>query len=72
MLFIERGVDEAILIGDTIVRILEVSGGQVRVGIRSPSSPYREAVLRCSDSDDGEYGLFNGTEFENEPVAYFA
>jgi hypothetical protein len=72
MLFIERGVDEAILIGDTTVRILEVSGGQVRVGISSPSSPYREAVLECSDSDDGGYGLFHGTEYESESVAFFA
>jgi hypothetical protein len=72
MLFIERGVDEAIVIGDTTVRILEVSGGQVRVGISSPQSPYREAVLECSDSDDGGYDSFRGLQFESESLAFFA
>ncbi len=74
MQFIERGVDEAILVGDTTVRILEVMGGQVKVGISSPDTPYREVVLVCQDSDDDGDAMNYDLElnFESESLAYFA
>lgn len=72
MLFIERGVDEAIVIGDTTVRILDVSAGQVRVGISSPDSTYREVTLACSDSDDGGQDMLHPAEYEAESLAFFA
>jgi len=39
MLVLSRKTDEALLIGDDIkVTILEIRGGQVRIGISAPSS----------------------------------
>ena len=48
MFVIERGVDEAVVVGDTVIRILEVLSGEVRVAISSADgSRYREVVLLC-------------------------
>lgn len=57
MLEMTRGVDEAIVVGDTIVRVLEIEGGQVRLAIASPGSlpTYREVTLRCDAVDESEY-----------------
>lgn len=59
MLFIERGIEEAVWVGQTLVRILEVQDGEVRLAISSPESPrYQEVVLQCRSQDDEE-GQFN-------------
>ena len=39
MLVLSRKIDEALLIGDDIkVTVLDIRGGQVRIGISAPSS----------------------------------
>ena len=72
MQFIERGVDEAIVVGDTTVRILQVFGGEVKIGISSPEIPYREVVLACHDSDGDGFDGFRSDEYETESLAFFA
>jgi hypothetical protein len=53
---VERGIDEALVVGDVIVRILEISGrdNEVRVAISSPNGGprYQEVVLRVDGSDE--------------------
>ena len=46
---VTRGVDEAVIIGETIVRVVEIKGDQVRLAISSPHGKprYREVTLRC-------------------------
>ena len=53
MLVLSRGVDEAVVIGDTIVRVVDVRDNEVRLGIASPHARprYREVTLR-RDSDE--------------------
>jgi sRNA-binding carbon storage regulator CsrA len=69
MIFIERGVDEAICVGDTIVRVLEVRGGEARLAISSPGNPrYREVVLQCRSSDDD----LTDMEACDESLSFFA
>lgn len=53
-----RGVDEAIVVDGTIVRVLEIHEGQVRLGIATPNStvPYREVTLTCdAEVNDSAY-----------------
>ena len=70
MLYIERGVDEAIWVGGTVVRVLEVQSGEVRLAISSPDSPrYREVVLQCRSAE--EEGL-SGIESCDESLSFFA
>ena len=53
MFVIERGIDEAICVGDTVVRVLEVRSGSVRLAISSPDGPrYREVTLQCHSLED--------------------
>jgi sRNA-binding carbon storage regulator CsrA len=50
---VERGVDEALVIGDVIVRVLEITNsGEVRVAVSSPNggSRYQEFTLRVEGS----------------------
>lgn len=51
MLVLSRRQEEALVIrGDIIVRVLEVKGSTVRLGIDAPSDVHiqrREIVLRC-------------------------
>ena len=55
MFVIERGVDEAIWVGDTVVRVLEVRSGEVRIAISTPDGPrYREVVLQCQSAEVDE------------------
>lgn len=69
MIFIERGVDEAIRVADTIVRVLEVREGAARLAISSPGdSSYREVVLQCRPADDD----FSDTEMHDESLSFFA
>lgn len=54
MLVLTRGVDEAVVIGETIVRVVEVSENEVRLGIASPRARprYREVTLRRDAEDE--------------------
>lgn len=59
MLVLTRKEQEAIMIGDSIiVRVLEVNGDQVRIGIEAPQhiSVHREEVfdLIASERDEAE------------------
>jgi|GEM_PF-3231145 len=70
MLFIERGVDEAIRVGDTVIRVLEVGFGEVRLAISSPGSPrYREVVLQCRSADEECLPLVESCD---ESLSFFA
>ena len=70
MLFIERGVDEAIVVGDTVVRVLDVGPEMVRLAISSPDGyGYREVVLQCPVSEETDL-LFSPSY--DESLAFFA
>ncbi|CAB4661798.1 MAG: carbon storage regulator CsrA [Actinobacteria bacterium] len=60
MLVLTRKEQEAIMIGDTIiVRVLEVNGDQVRIGIEAPHhiAVHREEVFEAIASErDGAEG----------------
>jgi len=52
---VERGIDEAVVVGDVIVRVVEISNDrEVRVAISSPHGPirYQEVILRLDDSEE--------------------
>jgi len=53
---VERGIDEALVVGDVIVRILEISGrdNEVRMAISSPHGGprYQEVILRVDGSEE--------------------
>lgn len=60
MLVMTRGIDEAIVIGDTIIRIVEIQEDAVRLGIASPHARprYREVTLRREAGGDSlEFAL---------------
>ena len=70
MLFIERGIDEAIVVGDTVVRVLEVCSGEVRLAISSPEGlRYREVVLQCQSSEEVDLSFASSYD---EALAFFA
>ena len=70
MLFIERGIDEAVCVGETIVRVLEVLPGEVRLAISSPSKPrYREVVLQCRSADEEQ---LSSVDCCDESLSFFA
>lgn len=72
MIFIERGIDEAIRVEDTIVRVLEVREGAARLAISSPGdNTYREVVLQCRSADDDD-DEFSDTEMYDESLSFFA
>jgi hypothetical protein len=51
----ERGIDESVVVGDVIVRVVEIlSDHEVRVAISSPdgSPRYQEVILRTEGSGD--------------------
>lgn len=54
MLVLTRGVDEAIVLGDVIVRVVEIQEHSVRLGIASPhTNPrYREVTLQRDAASD--------------------
>ncbi len=60
MLVMTRGVDEAIIVGDMIIRVVEVQDDNVRLGIASPYTRprYREVTLRREEGSDSlEFAL---------------
>lgn len=68
MQVIERGVDEAIVIQGTIIRVLEVLDGEVRLAISSPNNPrYQEVTLVCSQEDEQFHDY---DAIENESLAH--
>ena len=70
MFVIERGIDEAIVVGDTVIRILEVRFGEVRLAISSPDGPrYREVVIQCQTEEE-EAPLF--ADSYDESLSFFA
>ncbi len=71
MFIIERGVDEAVWVGDTVVRVLEVRSTEVRLAISSPDSPrYREIVLQCRSAE--EEALFSSADSCDESLSFYA
>lgn len=70
MFVIERGIDEAIVVGDTVIRIMEVGFGEVRLSISSTDGPgYREVVIQCQTEDD-DAPLF--ADSYDESLSFFA
>ncbi len=60
MLILTRKSGEVIRIGDDIVlRVLEVRGGQVRLGVEAPASVriYREEVYRAIQRENAQAAL---------------
>lgn len=44
---VERGIDEALVVGDVVVRVVEIlNDREVRVAISSPMVRYQEVILR--------------------------
>jgi carbon storage regulator CsrA len=54
MLVMTRGVDEAIVVGEMIIRVVDVQDDSVRLGIASPHTRprYREVTLRRDEGSD--------------------
>jgi sRNA-binding carbon storage regulator CsrA len=55
MLIVERGIDEAVIVDEVIVRVVSVAGREVRLAVASPDGAprYREVVLQLpSESCD--------------------
>lgn len=70
MLFIERSVDEAVVVGDTVVRVLEVCCGEVRLAISSPDGyGYREVVLQCQSTEVTDFPFAPAYD---ESLAFYA
>ena len=60
MLVLTRKLGEIIRVGDTVtVRVLEVKGNQVRLGVEAPSDVriYREEVYRAIRKENEEAAL---------------
>lgn len=57
MLVLTRGVDEALVVGDTIVRVVEINDEYVRLAISSPHAAprYREVTLRRGSDAGSEF-----------------
>jgi len=57
MLVLTRGVDEAFVVGEMIVRVVEINDEYVRLGIASPTAvpKYREVTLRRGSDADSEF-----------------
>ena len=65
MLILTRRVGEAVMIGDQImVRVLEVSGSQVRLGIDAPREVmvYREEILERIRDEAGAISESSGAK----------
>ena len=67
MLILTRKLGEVIRVGDTVtVRVLEVKGNQVRLGIEAPADVriYREEVYRAirRENEEAALGQLDGLE----------
>ncbi|HVJ67754.1 MAG TPA: hypothetical protein VM510_07220 [Caulifigura sp.] len=50
---VERGIDESVIVGDVIVRVISIAAnGDVRVAISNPNGGprYQEVLLRSGDA----------------------
>ncbi len=50
---VERGIDESVVVGDVIVRVISIAkNGDVRVAISNPDGAprYQEVILRSGDA----------------------
>ena len=55
MLIVERGIDEAVIVDQVIVRVVSVEGREVRLAVSSPDGQprYREVILQLpAESSD--------------------
>ena len=73
MLVLTRKLGEIIRVGDTVtVRVLEVKGNQVRLGVEAPSDVriYREEVYRAIRKENEEAALREGEALESAAGAW--
>jgi len=55
MLIVERGIDEAVIVDQVIVRVVSVEGREIRLAVSSPDGQprYREVILQLpAESSD--------------------
>ncbi len=73
MLILTRKSGEVIRIGDDVVlRVLEVRGGQVRLGVEAPSSVriYREEVYRAIQRENAQAALTTAAPMDAATAAW--
>jgi carbon storage regulator len=73
MLVLTRKLGEVIRIGDTVtVRVLELKGNQVRLGIDAPAEVriYREEVYRAIRKENEEAALRDASSVEQATEAW--
>jgi carbon storage regulator len=73
MLVLTRKLGEVIRVGDSVtVRILEVKGNQVRLGVEAPSDVriYREEVYRAIRKENEEAALREGASVDEASAAW--
>jgi carbon storage regulator len=73
MLVLTRKLGEVIRVGDTVtVRILEVKGNQVRLGVEAPADVriYREEVYRAIRRENEEAALREAGSLEEASTAW--
>ena len=59
MQIVERGIDEAVIVDDVIVRVVSVAGREVRLAVASPDGAprYREIVLQLPAEGHGPHSM---------------
>ena len=77
MLVLTRKLGEVIRVGDSVtVRVLEVKGNQVRLGVEAPADVriYREEVYRAirkeqdqADTEDAGHAEDGSSTWQNQP-----
>jgi carbon storage regulator len=73
MLVLTRKLGEVIRVGDAVtVRVLEVKGNQVRLGVEAPTEVriYREEVYRAIRKENEEAALREGKALESAAGAW--
>jgi carbon storage regulator len=73
MLILTRKLGEVIRVGDAVtVRVLEVKGNQVRLGVEAPTDIriYREEVYRAIRRENEEAALQEPTRLEEATVIW--
>jgi carbon storage regulator len=73
MLVLTRKLGEVIRVGDAVtVRILEVKGNQVRLGVEAPADVriYREEVYRAIRKENEEAALREGASLDEASKAW--
>jgi carbon storage regulator len=73
MLVLTRKLGEVIRVGDTVtVRVLEVKGNQVRLGVEAPAEVriYREEVYRAIRKENEEAAVREGQKLDAAAAAW--